>query len=286
MNAAGEARMPGISGVRNCIGLYVAGPRRQGQQMLRSQAEGRGVRVSRPSKLRSLWRVLNETEFLSKKKVSRHEVVRFTRELATLLEIGISIGQALRLLRNQRKGQPLEPIISQVSEDLAGGSSLVQALGQYPEIFDDGYIRTIASADAGAQLGATLRRAAGFIDDRSSVVAEAKRQLIYPAMIIAIGLGVVIMLLTVSLPQMIGLFESLETELPAPTKILINTSEIILGYPEYIFLGLITIFALVYKGIKTERGHRFLHVAVLKAPLLKNIVLYNDISKSSGAPPR
>lgn len=246
-------------------------------------AENRGVKVSKPSKIRAAWRFLNEAEFLTKKKVTRHEVVRFTRELATLLETGISIGQALRLLRNQRIGQPIEPVISQIGEDLAGGVSLAQAMASHSDVFDAGYIRTISSADAGAALGTTLKRAASFIDDRSSVIAEAKRQLVYPALILLIGLGVVIMLLTVSLPQMMGLFDSLDTELPVPTKILIGASEFLRGYPHYIFLALIVGFGVAYKSLKTKRGRRFMHVAALRTPILRKVVLYNDISRSSGA---
>ena len=103
-----------------------------------------------------------------------------------------------------------------------------------------------------------------------------------PQLLGTVRLGpLVAVLLTVSLPQMIGLFSSLDSELPVPTKVLIAISETIRGYPEYILLSLLVSGLAGLRFAKSNRGRTFVHKMVLVVPMVNKIVLYNDISKFS-----
>ncbi len=228
-----------------------------------------------------LWYKLAKSEFFGKKKVTRDEVISFTRELATLLESGVSIGRSLELLAAQRTGEPLAPIIDQVGEDLVAGATLSEAFARHPEVFDEGYIRSIGSASKGAPVARSLYRAAEFMSDRASIMSELRRQLTYPVLVMAIGLVIVGILLTVSLPQMVNLFTSLESELPLPTQILISISNTLRGYPEYIALSLLVVVIGSIRFMKSDSGRKFIHRATLKIPMIKKIVLYNDMSRLS-----
>lgn len=246
----------------------------------------RGTRARRKSTRnqpkQSLWKRLNSIE-ISKKKIKRAELIAFSRELSTLIDAGIGIESALNLLMEQRVGSAFEPVINRLRDDLNSGKTIAESMGSQPDVFPRVYVRTVSSADRGAPLNRTLSQAADFLDSAQSAIAQAKRAMIYPMMIVLVGIGVVTMLLTVSLPQMIGLFESMEAELPMPTKILIAVSEFMTGYPLYLLGGIGGVVVGGLKLSKTERGARFIHKMMLKMPMLGQIIIGGDVARSTGA---
>ena len=230
----------------------------------------------------SLWKRLNSIE-ISAKKIKRSELIAFSRELSTLIDAGIGIESALNLLMEQRVGSAFEPVINQLKDDLNAGKTIAESMSSQPKVFPRVYVRTVSSADRGAPLNRTLSQAADFLDSAQSAMAQAKRAMIYPMMIVLVGIGVVTMLLTVSLPQMIGLFETMGASLPMPTKVLIAISGIMTSYPLHILGGLVVGVFGTLKLSKTERGTRFIHSMMLKTPMLGRIVIGGDVARSAGA---
>jgi len=230
----------------------------------------------------SLWKRLNSIE-ISAKKIKRSELIAFSRELSTLIDAGIGIESALNLLMEQRVGSAFEPVINQLKDDLNAGKTIAESMSSQPKVFPRVYVRTVSSADRGATLNRTLSQAADFLDSAQSAMAQAKRAMIYPMMIVLVGIGVVTMLLTVSLPQMIGLFETMGASLPMPTKVLIAISGIMTSYPLHILGGLVVGVFGTLKLSKTERGTRFIHSMMLKTPMLGQIVIGGDVARSAGA---
>ncbi len=240
-------------------------------------------RRRKPQARKSFWRRLNDSDIFSKKKPKKTEVVAFTRELATLLDSGIGMGPALTMLGDQRKNTMLGAAILQMADDLNSGLTIAESMAKHPDVFPKIYVRTVSSADRGAPLSTSLRQAADFMDTAASAIAQAKRALIYPIMILTVGIGVVILLLTVSLPQMISLFENLETELPVPTRILIAFSEFLRSYPLFIFGTLLVIVAGVVKFRSTAKGRHLMHKLMLDVPMFSGVVVSSDLARASGA---
>jgi type IV pilus assembly protein PilC len=231
---------------------------------------------------KSLFKRLSEIE-IGSKKIKRVELISFSRELATLIEAGVGIEAALKLLLEQRTGTPFEAVIEQLREDLNAGKTIAQSMTEQPNVFPRVFVRTVSSADRGAPLTRTLTQAADFLDSAQTAMAQAKRSMIYPMMIVLVGIGVVTMLLTVSLPQMIGLFETMGAALPLPTKVLIQMSELIRTYPLHILGTLVVLGVGGLKLSKTEKGIRFIHKMILKTPMLGEIVIGGDVARSAGA---
>ena len=231
---------------------------------------------------KSLWERINSIE-IGSKKIKRAELISFSRELSTLIDAGIGIDSALKLLLEQRANTPFADVIFKLKEDLNAGVTIAESMNSQPKVFPHIYVRTVSSADRGAPLTRALNQAADFLDSAQSAMAQAKRAMIYPMMIVFVGIGIVIMLLTVSLPQMIGLFETMGADLPLPTKILISLSDFILKYPIHIVgIGVGTIVGGV-KLSKTRRGSRFIPSMMLKVPMLGPIIIGADLARSAGA---
>ncbi|MDP6667340.1 MAG: type II secretion system F family protein [Dehalococcoidia bacterium] len=248
-----------------------------GYKRLQAQG-GQGARSSQGSFLSKLTSIE-----IGSKKVKRAELISFSRELATLIEAGIGIDSALNLLHDQRAGTAFEAVIRQLKDDLNSGKTIAESMSSQPNVFPQVYVRTVSSADRGAPLTTTLGQAADFLDSAQSAIAQAKRSLIYPVMVVFVGIGIVTMLLTVSLPQMIGLFETMDASLPMPTKVLIALSEFIRTYPLYILGTLVVTVVGGMKLVKTDRGTLFLHQMLLKVPMLGRIIIGGDIARSTGA---
>ena len=232
---------------------------------------------------KSLWRRLNDSEIFSKKKPKKLEVVSFTRELATLLESGVGMGPSLKMLGEQRKNSMLGEAVLEIAEDLNAGATIAESMARHPDVFPKIYVRTVSSADRGAPLATSLLQAAEFMDTAASAIAQAKRALIYPALVLTVGLGVVIMLLTVSLPQMIGLFENLGSQLPLPTRILIAISDFLRAYPLFVLGALVSLAGAFIKFRTTQRGRLYIHQTMLKTPVLKDVVISSDLARACGA---
>ncbi len=219
---------------------------------------------------------------LPARKPRTRDIVALTRELATLLEAGVSVVPALELLREQRAGTSLEPVIAELVQDLNAGRQLAEAMSKHP-VFGRAYVRTIAASDRGAPLVRSLMQAADFLDTADSAIAQAKRAMIYPMMVLTIGIAVTLLMITTALPPMIGLLENLDSDLPLPTRVLMALSEALVSYKSQLLLGLMAIALGVYRYVKSERGQMAIHRALLRLPVVSTVVVHSDIARASAA---
>jgi type IV pilus assembly protein PilC len=250
---------------------------------------GRNARKVTAFKSKPVVRVTARTEQSSWQKlfaddrVKRQDLIAFSRELATLLEAGIGISPALELLAEQRKHTPFEPVIRALQRDLNSGLTIGGAMAKHPKIFPHIYVRSVATADRGAPLAPTLMRSVSFLDAAQSAVSQAKRAMIYPAVVITVGIGVVFMLLTVSLPQMVGLFSNLGAELPLPTRVLLAVSAFLKADGKYVFPLLALAVLLGIKALQRPRGKLWMHRMLLRAPVLSGVIIQSDMARISSS---
>ncbi|MCH8103293.1 MAG: type II secretion system F family protein, partial [Chloroflexi bacterium] len=99
----------------------------------------------------------------SSPKIKQAIVIAFARELATLIESGIPVVQALVLTGEQRRGTPLEPVVRRLVRDLNSGMLLADAMAAHPKVFSHIFIQTVATSDKGAPVAEVLRQAADFL---------------------------------------------------------------------------------------------------------------------------
>ncbi|MBI2964683.1 MAG: type II secretion system F family protein [Chloroflexi bacterium] len=216
-------------------------------------------------------------------KVTRRELMSFTRELTTLLEAGIPLVPSLEILVEQRQKKALGRVIDVMLSDLSAGMSLSGAMARHPKVFNNVYVKTIATSDHGAPIVAALQHASEFLESAASAVSQLKKAMIYPAIVMTLGLGVSYMMLTVTLPPMIGLFQGLDAGLPAPTRILIALSTFLQAFKLHLMIGLAVTALAIYRFGKTERGRFLIHTWILKTPVISKIVLQSDVARTAAA---
>ena len=216
-------------------------------------------------------------------KIKTNEVVAFAREFATLMDAGVSAVPALQLMKEAREGKPFEAVIQSLMDDLNAGRPLAESMERYPKVFSRFFVRTVSTADRGAPIAEALRQAAGFLDTADSAISSARKAMLYPMIVLVLGLAVTVLMLTVALPPMIDLFNNLDAELPLPTRVLIFMSENLTSRPIEILVGLVVLVAVFIRFMKSKRGHAMWHRAQLRIPVLSSVIVQNDTARIASA---
>lgn len=202
--------------------------------------------------------------------VKTQEVIDFSNQLATLIESGITILNSLKLLEEQTSKKSLKKIIDGLVEEIQGGNSLSQALGHYPQIFSNTYCQVIKASEQAGNLELGLRQAAGYLEKQAVANQKIKRAMLYPAFVLLMAIGVSILLITVALPPLVDLFESLGAELPWMTKLLMDVTGFFLDRSLYVLGGavalvMLTLGLLRLPSVKIARDKFLLKIPAIGA---------------------
>ncbi|MDP2730878.1 MAG: type II secretion system F family protein [Dehalococcoidales bacterium] len=215
-------------------------------------------------------------------KVKTQDVSLFSRQLATLLKAGISLLPALDILQEQATtGRGFRKILESISTDLRSGGSFSQAISKHSTAFSEIYCRTIAVGEQTGSLEVVLNQMADFLEKQGQTAKKVGKALSYPMLIMGVGVVVIIILMTVVMPNLIGMFTSLNVELPLPTRILISVSNFLTSYPLYLLIGGVLIAALVLWLMKQSTGRRLLDRIKLVAPLIGTPNLLTELARFS-----
>jgi type IV pilus assembly protein PilC len=201
--------------------------------------------------------------------VRSRDLIDFSGELATLVESGISIITALELLGGQAGKKSLKKTIAALVEEVQGGDPLSGAMDHHPQTFPETYRRVIKASEQAGNLEVGLRQAAGYIEKQDIARQKVLRAISYPAFVLLMAAGVSIMLITIALPPLVALFESLGADLPWMTRLLIGVTGFVLEQRFAIFAVLIgAVFAAVVllrlPPVRLGRDRALLHLPVFR----------------------
>lgn len=215
-------------------------------------------------------------------KVKPHDVIVFSRQLATLLRSGISLLPALEILQNQvAASRAFRKVLEAIILDIRGGISFSQALSKHPKAFSEIYCRTISIGEQSGELEGVLKRMADYLEKQNMLAKKISRALIYPVIVIGAGVVVIIILLTVVMPNLLNIFITMNVELPLPTRILIGLTEFATGNTLYLIISGAILAAAILWMIKQPTGRRILNLIQLRAPLIGTTTLMSELGRFS-----
>ncbi len=171
-----------------------------------------------------------QKSFSFRRGVSSADLSLLTRRLATLVASSIPLFEAIGSLCEQEENGPLRQALTRVRERIAEGASLSRALAAEPAIFGESYVSMVAAGEAGGALDAVLERLADFLEEQEQVRSKVTSALAYPILMILVGGGVMIFLLTVVIPKIVVIFEDSKAALPLITIVLIKVSHFLRGW--------------------------------------------------------
>lgn len=204
-------------------------------------------------------------------KIKRRDVVIFTRQLATMIDAGLPIVQALDLLAQQTENKIFSGVIATLKHDVESGLAFAESLAKHPTVFDELYTNMVSAGELGGMLDTILVRLAAYMEKAVKLRAKIKSAMIYPISVIGIAVLVTALLLVYVIPVFGEMFASFGEELPLPTQIAINLSSVALAYFWYMLAGIVGTIIGIRAYYRTERGRQVIDGIVLRLPIVGDI---------------
>lgn len=211
--------------------------------------------------------------------VKTSDIVQFTTQLSTLQDAGLPIVRSLKILEEQQKPGRLKDELEAISEEVEQGSTFSEALSKYPKSFNKLYISMVKAGEAGGVLDVILRRLAGFMEKSQKLRKKVKGALVYPAAVITVAAAILVVIMLFVVPAFEKMFADIGQALPAPTQLLLSTSQAIQNY--WFLLPAIPILLVFGMRLiaRTEKGEKALDSFKLKMPVFGNIIKKSSVAR-------
>jgi len=214
--------------------------------------------------------------------VKPRDVIVFSRQLAILLRSGISLLPAMEILQGQvAASRAFKKILEAIILDIRGGVSFSQALSKHPKAFGEIYYRTISVGEQSGDLHSVLQRMADYQERQNMMAKKIGKALVYPAIVMGVGFVVIVILITVVMPNLLSMFTTMNVELPLPTRILIGLTEFVTGNMLYLVIVGAILIATILWMLKQPTGRRILDRIRLHAPLMGTAILMSELGRFS-----
>lgn len=211
--------------------------------------------------------------------VNTDDIAVMTRQLATLLKAGVSLVEALSAMVDQVEKEQLKRILSDVKQRVNEGSSLGDALNHHVKIFGPLFVNMIRAGESSGALDSVLLRLAEFTEGQARLRQKIVGTMIYPAIMLVIGGGVLIMLMTVVVPKVTKIFDDMKVNLPWTTKLLIGSSNFLQNYWFIIVpMFIISVFAF-YRWTGSEAGKPVWDRLILKVPVFGPLIRQLSVAR-------
>ena len=239
----------------------------------------RGLTIARLQKTNPAFSL--ETWFPTFLGPKRRDVIVFSNQLANLVESGVAILPAIELMAEETTSKPLQRLLNQVADEIRLGSPISAALAKHELVFPPIYHRMINVGERTGNIAEVLRQLAVHLEKEKTVRSNVRSAMTYPAIVLALAFGVVMILLNFTLPPLLSLYDEFEAQLPWPTVFLMNLSEFFLQYRLVLAVILLLVSGGLFWYFRTEHGRRLLHRTALKAPVLGPINTQGNVARFS-----
>ncbi len=213
------------------------------------------------------------------KKVKTRDVVVITRQFATMINAGLPLVQALQILAQQTTNPSIRNTVEKVVFEVESGRTLAEALKDHPKLFSSLYVNMVAAGEAGGILDTILLRLATFLEKSEALARKVKGAMIYPAVVLTVAMGAIVILLLFVIPTFQTMFASFNQELPLPTRVVIGLSDFLQGYWIWLLIGGIGGGFLFKRWIATSNGRLVFDRLVLHMPVLGSLVRKTAVAR-------
>lgn len=162
--------------------------------------------------------------FQKKAKIQTQDVVVMTRQLSTMINAGLPLVEALKLIAKGNDNAAMRQVVDQVASDLESGQPLQEALAAHPHVFDELYVNMVRAGEKGGILDTVLDRLATYLEKSEALRAKIKSAMFYPIAVIVVSFLVTAVLMVFVIPKFEEIFAGFGTTLPAPTQFVIGLS--------------------------------------------------------------
>ena len=233
------------------------------------------------------------TSFSFQRGISSSDLSLFTRRLATLVASSVPLYEAMGSLYEQEESGALKRVLARVSARIAEGASLSRAFAAEPRTFGESYVSMVAAGEASGALDAVLERLADFLEEQEQVRSRVTSALAYPILMVLVGGGVMLFLLTMVIPKIVVIFEDSKAALPLITIALIKLSHFLRGWwwlPAGLMIASVPLYrkAMLRDDLRLKRDALLLKIplagGMLQRLILSRFARVLGLLLSSGVP--
>lgn len=205
-------------------------------------------------------------------RLSGTDLALVTRQLATLAEAGVPLEEALGTCAEQVERTAARRVIAALRARVMEGYSLAGAMAEFPGSFPELYRATVGAGEESGHLDRVLSRLADYTEARQGLARRTALALLYPAILTLASVAVVGVLLGYVVPQLVQVFESLDTSLPLPTRILLAVSGFVGDHGLLLATGIALLIAGFVLGLRNRTFRSGLHRILLRLPVAGRLV--------------
>jgi len=218
----------------------------------------------------------------TREKVKKEDFALSIRELATLLNSGLTLDESVSGIIAQMREGRLRDVYADIQKHIREGKSFSKAASQYPDLFSDIYLSMIRSGEASGTIGPVLERIAEFLEETIRFRSRVVGIMIYPIMMAIVGFLVLIFVFVFVAPTITRIFSEISLRLPLPTLVLIKVSAFLRQY--IIALIVITMIAVYFctRYFSSEKGRARIAKFRNKIPYLGEIFFKSEIANFAG----
>lgn len=203
-----------------------------------------------------------------KNHITTKDRVVFSRQLATLIGAGLPLSQSLHTVVEQTENPRMKSVAQDILVSIEGGKALAEAFSKHPDVFNTVFISLVEAGETSGTLDKALERIAAQQEKDAEMMGKIKGAMIYPAIVLAVILGVMIFMLFTIVPQVEKLYTDLKQQLPLISQIMVNTASFLL---KYWWAAILVIGAGIYFGVRyfrTDDGKRVADAIKLNMPVI------------------
>lgn len=198
---------------------------------------------------------------------SSKELTRLTRQLATMINAGLSLIDGLKILEEQ-SSPAMSKVLAEVLKDVQGGSSLYQAMSRHKKVFSQTYLVLVKTGEMAGVLDEVLKRMAGNLEKQEVFKAKVKGAMIYPVIVIGGMILVAAIMMIFVIPKLMEMYEEFGAQLPGPTRALMAISSFTVRFWIFGFIGLVGLGYAAFMWKKTPTGREQFDKFFLKIPII------------------
>lgn len=204
--------------------------------------------------------------------LSAADLALMTRQLATLIQAGIPIEQALSATAQQSEKPRVKGMLIAIRAKVMEGYTLADSLGEFPRAFPRLYRSTVAAGEHAGHLDLVLNRLADYTESRQEARQKIQLAAIYPLILSFVAISIVVFLLTYVVPDIIEVFVKQGQELPALTQAMLVMSEFLASYGIYLLIGIVLTVVFFRLSLRKESNRLRFHRMLLNMPLFSGMV--------------
>lgn len=212
-------------------------------------------------------------------KVKARDYCIFCRQFVSIIKAGVSVIDALEMMRDQTENAALRNALKGVHEDVSKGESMAAAMKKRAKIFPSMLCNMVEAGEASGSLEVAFERMAVQFEKENKLKQAVKKAMIYPIVLIVVMIGVLFLMMVLVIPNFMGMFSELDAEMPASTQLVVNMSNFVIAKWWLLLLLAAAVFLLFKMYAGTGNGKFVLGGIKLKIPVLGKLQMKSECAR-------